>query len=64
MANREARWKQAGGYWTEGAGEGTEIHRREELLIAGLVKPELCLVLKVFADRIVTTVENWKGTNR
>ena len=60
MARRQTLWPE--GYASCGAGEGTQIHRREEMVIRGLVKPELCLVIRVYADRIVTTVEPWKET--
>ena len=55
---------QAGGYYSEGDGIGDTIHVREELLIAGLSNPPMALVLRVYADRIVSSVETWKGTNR
>lgn len=53
------------GYWKEGGGDaGERLHIREEFRIPGVLKPEQALVLKVFHDRIVTTVEEWKGAYR
>ena len=55
---------QASGWYAEGAGHGPTLHVREELLIAGAANPPICLVVRMFADYWITTVEDWKGTNR
>ena len=64
MARDKANWKQAGGYWATTGGEGDTLHTREEFVIKGLANPEVALVIRLYADRWVTTVERWKGTNR
>lgn len=67
MANpktRDPNWRQASGWYAEGAGHGRDLHVREEMVIPGVIEPPVALVIKLYADRWVTTVEPWKGTQR
>lgn len=57
---RDPDRRQAGGWHGEGAGEGEGLHVREVMLVDGVADPPLALVVRLYADFWITTVEDWE----
>lgn len=51
---------QAGGWRSRPGGEGTSLHRRETMLIVGHAGARFALVVRLYADFWITTIEDWR----